>query len=234
MTEERTEKEVERERIAEEEQTEQLLRTEEYGVWSGFGHVLKAIVRPLFKLLFPFRVKGLENLPEDDRPLVVCCNHISMIDPVFLLLAQKKADVYFMGKAELFGNGFSAWLLGKNFGSFPVARGKGDTGALDRAEQLIAERKWMGIFPEGTRSKTGELGRFKSGASLIAAKTQAYVLPVAVTTKDQKVKLFRRVTVSFGEVLSPSALELDGEKPNLRGATRAMMAAVTSLMEDAR
>ena len=234
MADELTTKQAEQEQIAAEEQTERLSRAEEYGKWGTFGRVLKAIVRPLFHLLFPFSVKGKENIPADDRPLIVCCNHISMIDPVFLLFAQKQADIHFMGKEELFRSGFLAWLLGKQCGSFPVSRGKGDTNALARAEQLIVERKWMGIFPEGTRSKTGELGRFKSGASLIAAKTQAYVLPVAVTTKNQKVKAFRRVTVSFGAPLSPAELELNGEKPNLRVATRAMTAAVQALMEDAK
>ena len=233
MTEEQTTKEEQREQIAAQETAERVRRAEEYGKWGRFGHILKAIIRPIVRLIFPYRVTGLQHLPADDRPLIVCCNHISMVDPVFLLLAQKRADIYFMGKAELFRSEFSAWLLGKQFGSFPVSRGKGDMHALDRAEQLIAERKWMGIFPEGTRSKTGELGRFKSGAALLAAKTQAYVLPVAVTTKNQKVKAFRRVTVSFGEPLSPAELELVGEKPNLRVATRAMTAAVAALMEDA-
>lgn len=234
MADELTTKEAEREKAADEELSERLSRAEEYGKWSKFGHVLKAIIRPLFHLLFPFKVKGRENIPTDDRPLIVCCNHISMVDPVFLLLAQKQEDIYFMGKEELFRSGFLAWLLGKQWGSFPVSRGKGDMNALALAEQLIAERKWMGIFPEGTRSKTGELGRFKSGAALLAAKTQAYVLPVSVTTKNQKVKAFRRVTVSFGAPLSPTELELCGEKPNLRVATRAMTAAVSALMEDAK
>ncbi len=234
MTDELTPAEKERESLSAEEQGEEFSRAEEYGKWGKFGRVLKAIVRPLFRLLFPFTVRGTENIPTDDRPLIVCCNHISMIDPVFLLFAQKQADIYFMGKEELFRSDVLAWLLGKQCGSFPVSRGKGDTNALARAEQLIAERKWMGIFPEGTRSKTGELGRFKSGAALIAAKTQAYVLPVSVTTQDQKVKAFRRVTVSFGAPLSPADLQLDGEKPNLRVATRAMTAAVESLMEAAK
>ncbi len=228
---ERLPDETEREHIERQEKEDRLRRAKEYGVWRKVGYTLKAILRPLFRLLFPFQVKGLENLPTDDRPLMVCSNHISMLDPVFLLYAQKRADVFFMAKSELFRFGFLAWLLGKQCGAFPVARGKGDTGAIDRAQQLIAERKWVGIFPEGTRSKTGELGRFKSGAALIAAQTQAHVLPVAVTAKDQKVKLFRRVTVSFGAPLSPEELELAGEKPNLRVATRAMTAAVQTLME---
>ena len=233
MADEWMSKEEEREQIAAAEQEARLSRAEVYGRWGKFGKFLKAVVRPLFCFLFPFRVKGLEHLPDDHRPLIVCCNHISMLDPVFLLFSQKRADIHFMGKEELFRSGVAAWLLGKQCGSFPIARGSRDTGALEFAERLVTERKWMGIFPEGTRSKTGKLGHFKSGAALIAARTQAYVLPVAVTTKRQKVKPFRRVTVSFGEPLSPAALELTGEKPNLRVATRAMTAAVESLMEAA-
>ncbi|MBR3289892.1 MAG: 1-acyl-sn-glycerol-3-phosphate acyltransferase [Clostridia bacterium] len=195
--------------------------------------VAKRIVYPFLQLLFPYRVIGRENIPPaGSGGLILCCNHISLADPLFLMIGQKR-HVFFMGKEELFRHRLAAWFF-RQVGVFSVSRGKGDTGALDEAEHILREGEIMGIFPEGTRSKTGELLRFKSGAAVLAAKTQMPVLPACVMTKNQKVKPFRRTTVVFGTPLSPEALSLTGEKPNLRAATRTMMAAVQTLMEDNR
>lgn len=198
-----------------------------------FGRFLIAFFKPLVKLLFPFTVHGRENIPAEcsGTPVILCCNHISIIDPVFLEMGQKR-HVYFMAKAELFQNRLARWFFGKQLGAFPVKRGAGDTGALDTAERIVREGKIMGIFPEGTRSKDGSLGRAKSGAALIAAQTGAYVLPVSIRSKDQKVRLFRRTALRFGELLSPEELHLSGEKPDLRYASRLIMQRIGELMEE--
>lgn len=128
---------------------------------------LLTFFKPLFWLLFPYKVIGRENVPPegDPTPLMLCPNHISDIDPVFVLMAMKR-HVYYMAKAELFRNKLAAWFVGMKFGAFPVKRGAGDTGAIDTAKQIVESGKVLGIFPEGTRSKDGKLGRAKSGAAL--------------------------------------------------------------------
>ena len=195
--------------------------------------VCKKLVVPIVRVLFPYRIIGRENIPPaGSGGLILCCNHISMFDPVWLLIGQKR-HIFFMGKEEAFRKRLPAWIL-RQVGAFPVSRGKGDTGALDEAEHILRQGEVMGIFPEGTRSKTGELLRFKSGTMVLAAKTQTPVLPVCIVTKNQKVKPFRRTTVVFGEVLTPEALSLTGESPNLRAGTRTLMAAVQKLMEEHR
>ena len=195
--------------------------------------VCKKLVVPIVRVLFPYRIIGRENIPPaGSGGLILCCNHISMFDPVWLLIGQKR-HIFFMGKEEAFRKRLPAWIL-RHVGAFPGSRGKGDTGALDEAEHILRQGEVMGIFPEGTRSKTGELLRFKSGTMVLAAKTQTPVLPVCIVTKNQKVKPFRRTTVVFGEVLTPEALSLTGESPNLRAGTRTLMAAVQKLMEEHR
>lgn len=121
----------------------------------------------------------------------------------------QKRHVYFMAKEEIFKNRLSAWLFGKQLGAFPVKRGAGDTGALDTARAIVGDGRLLGIFPEGTRSRDGQLGRAKSGAALIAAQTGASILPVAIVTKNQKVKPFRRSRDVFGQPLTPAELHLD-------------------------
>lgn len=195
---------------------------------------LLAFFKPLFWLLFPYKAEGKENLPlpDDGRPMMICANHISDIDPVFLLMAQKR-HIYYMAKAELFSMGIARWFFGKKFGAFPVKRGTGDTSAIDTSERIVKEGKLLGIFPEGTRSKDGKLGRAKSGAALIASRTGSWVIPVAIQAKDQKVRLFHRTTIRFGVPLSPEELHLENpEHPDLRYASRLIMERIAGMMEE--
>lgn len=197
------------------------------------GRVLLTILRPIIYLLFPYKMIGRNNIPSDDQPYVVCCNHISMVDPVFLLLAFKR-PVYFMAKEELFKNRFAGWFWRTFFGVFPVGRGKGDSGAVTTSIDILENGGLLGIFPEGTRSKDGTLGPAKSGTALIVAKTQALVFPCAVFAKNGRVRLFHKTTVVFGAPLTPADLHLDGEKPDLRFASRTLMATIGGLIEENR
>ena len=196
------------------------------------GRSLFRILRPIILFGMRVRIIGRENFPSDDTPLVLCCNHISNWDPILLEIAHPERHIYFMAKAELFCNRLFTWFLGKQLGAFPVHRGKGDMGAIHTAKRLVDERKVMGIFPEGTRSKDGTLLRPKSGAALIVAQTGAYVLPTAVVTRGQKVRPFQKITVVYGKPLSPEELHLDDlEHPDIRYATRLIMKTIGELIE---
>ncbi len=195
------------------------------------GRALLVIFRPLIFLLFPYKLIGRELIPKDCRPLVLCCNHISMIDPVFLLLGCRR-PIFFMGKEELFHNRLLAWFLRELFGVFSVSRGKGDSGAIEKAMSIVRKGNVMGIFPEGTRSKDGTLGRAKSGAALIISQTGADMLPCAVFSKTGHVRMFRKTTVVYGKTMTPQQLHLDGEKPELRYASRKIMNAISGLIEE--
>lgn len=198
------------------------------------GRFLIRLLWPAVRVLMRLKVVGQEHLPPVGEKIVLCCNHISNWDPILLVIAQPKRHIHFMAKAELFKNPVFAWLLGKQFGAFAVHRGTGDTNALATAEDIVAEGKIMGIFPEGTRSKDGTLLRAKSGASLIVAQTGATVLPVAVVAKNQKVRMFRRNLVVYGAPLTPADLHLDGEKPDIRYASRKLMEVIGGLIEEHR
>ena len=201
-----------------------------------FARFLLWLFHPLYWFLFPFKAYGKENIPAqspDDRT-ILCCNHISEMDPVYLEMCQKR-HVFFMAKAELFRGRFSRWFIGRLFGAFPVERGKGDTGALDKAEEIVKSGRLLGIFPEGTRSRDGQLGRAKSGAALIAARTGANILPVCIVAKDQKVRLFHRAKVIFGKPMTPQELHLDDpEHPDLRFASRVLMQRIGEMIDQAK
>ncbi len=124
-----------------------------------------------------YRIKGLENLPSEG-PVIVACNHLSLWDPIIVGCTMNR-PVYFMAKEEL----FELPVLGKllpELGAFPVKRGQGDIGAIRKSIAVLKEGKVLGIFPEGTRSKSGELQEALSGIVLIMEKSKAPVLPVKV------------------------------------------------------
>ena len=184
---------------------------------------LKALVWPFVIPFHPCTLVGEENIPKEGK-LILCCNHLSNWDPVLLLLKQPR-NIAFMSKEELFRFKPLGAIL-RVFHAFPVARGKGDTGALDNAVKAVEQGEILGIFPEGTRSKDGKLLRFKSGAALIAARTGATVIPCGI---DRPIKAFRRATITIGQPITPEELQLTGDTPNLRHATRLMRERVQAL-----
>ena len=186
---------------------------------------------PLFKLLFHYRVKGKENLPKDGA-FIVCPNHLSNADPMLVSVTQKR-QIYYMAKAELFKNPFASAVI-RELGAFPVDRGAGDGKAINTAEEVVKDGRLLGIFIEGTRSKTGEFLRPKSGAAVVAFQTKTPVVPVCVTPKNKKIKLFQRVTISWGKPLSLEELGLiSGSPAELRNASRRIMDEIKKLREEA-
>ena len=121
----------------------------------------------VFRIVFNFKVQDREYLTAyktNGRPFVVCVNHLSMIDPVFVVMAYgvgKKMSI--MGKAELFRVPVLKTLL-KWVGCFPVERGTADNSALERGIEDVKSGRGMMIFPEGTRGDRDEMQKVKSGA----------------------------------------------------------------------
>ena len=107
----------------------------------------------LVKLLFFMKIEGRENIPKD-RNCILMGNHQCLLDPVTLALCVPDREIHFMGKKELFENKFLGWAFRQVHG-FPVDRGNMDMTAIRTAMGVLKEGETLGIFPEGTRSKTG-------------------------------------------------------------------------------
>lgn len=191
----------------------------------------KAIVPALVGL--PWRckvVKGKDNIPEEGR-FVVCCNHISLMDP-FVVAAYQKRQIHYMAKQELFNNPFMNWIC-RNLGAFPIKRGASDTNSINEAFELLENEEVLGIFPEGTRSKDGELLKAKSGAAMIAFRENAPVVPAAVYAKDGKVGLFGKIYIAFGEPVTMKQLGMStGNIKELRDASKNLMGEIAKLRQE--
>lgn len=143
---------------------------------------LQTIFPPLFRWLFSLQVVGAENLPKTGGA-IIASNHISLWDPPLLGTALPR-PIHFMAKQELFENPVLAWVI-KQLNAFPVQRGSADRVAIRKALALLEQQKIVGIFPEGTRSKTGELGMPEPGMALIAAKAGVPIVPTAIFGTNQ-------------------------------------------------
>ena len=169
----------------------------------------------IWHALYRFRVVGRRNLPKREPGVpgsVIICNHLSLQDVIFLVLARfrwPKAVV--MAKAELFAIHPVLSALFRSWGAVPVSRGKGDMETVDKVVEAVKNGQDLLIFPEGTRSKTGEMGPLKSGAFLIAARAGAQVVPCRVLYQSGMPRLFGKVRMVIGTPLSMKELGLAGE-----------------------
>ncbi len=145
-----------------------------------FYRIIKATVKPFFMFFCGVRRIDKEAFKYDGK-MIVISNHLSNWDPVFMHLAVKP-KVRFMAKKELFKNFFLRWII-TGFGAFPVDRGRGDMSSIKSAFKLLKNGETLGMFPEGTRSKSGEIIAFHPGVAMIALRTDTKVLPIYVSKK---------------------------------------------------
>lgn len=194
-----------------------------------FYKVAKGFCRFFTRIIFPYRVENGNSIP-DGFACVVCSNHISNLDPVFLNITQSRL-LHFMAKQELFKNKFFAGLISR-LGAFPVNRGSDGGKAINKAGELLSSGECIGIFIEGTRSKTGKLGRGHMGALMIARDAGVPVVPCCITPKKTFVKPFRRTKITFGEPLTMEQLGIvSDDNRQLRDGTRLLMEKIGEMRE---
>ncbi|MDF2839346.1 MAG: 1-acyl-sn-glycerol-3-phosphate acyltransferase [Clostridia bacterium] len=154
--------------------------------------IVRGILKPIFFLFYNVKVEGKHNLPAGG-PLLICANHTNAIDPIILAISLPY-KMHSMAKVELFKNKFFGAFL-RNIGVFPVKRGEADMKSIKTCLKLLKENKIMGMFPEGTRNKTGEL-KAEPGVAMIAIRSNSPVLPIAIISNY---KFFSRTIVRIGK-----------------------------------
>lgn len=167
-------------------------------------YVIVFLVRIAMHIWYNLHIEGKENIPKG-QSFVYASNHRSYADPVLVTLAGR-GRFSFMAKTELFEKKLFGWLI-RSLGAFPVERGKGDMEAIDRAIENVQTGTNLLIFPEGTRSKDGRVGRGKTGVALIAAKAGVDVIPVGITFTG-KLHFRSKIIVRVGKPIPAGTLAL--------------------------
>ncbi len=183
----------------------------------------KFLVSTIFYPLYRVKVIGKENFPEEGGVLL-CTNHIDNLDPPVVGMTCPRT-VHFMAKEELFNAPILKTILPK-VQAFPVKRGMSDREAFRTALKLLRGGKVVGMFPEGTRSKTGELGKGLAGAGFFALKGDADVMPCAIIGPY---KPFRTLQVVYGKPIEMAPYR--ERKASAEEVTEVIMNEIRTLLE---
>ena len=168
--------------------------------------VLKAVLTPIFFVLFRVKVEGRENIPKHG-PAVLAANHQSFCDSFFIPLVVRR-KVTFLAKAEYFDSWKTAWFF-HAAGQIPIRRGGGKrvgAGARDGPQRRPGKGALLGLYPEGTRTLDQYVHKGRTGVTRLSRECGVPVIPVGVigTVEVQPVNAkfmrpFKTVTIRFGE-----------------------------------
>ncbi len=170
--------------------------------------VAKAVITPLFRASWKFDVQGLEHVP-DTGGAILCPNHTSVLDSFFVPAVLPRRVTY-VGKAEYMDD----WKTRKLFpalGMIPIDREGGDAAerALATAQRILESGQLFGIYPEGTRSRNGDLHRGHTGPARLALRANVPIIPIGISGAREVMppdarfpKLRMPVTIKFGRPIS--------------------------------
>jgi len=188
-------------------------------------HFGVTLFKLIFRIIFRGSIKG--TLPRGG--VIVCANHLSNLDPPILGSLSSK-PIHFMAKKELFENPLFGWL-NRALNAFPVNRSFFDRKAFRYAIKLSGSGKNIGVFPEGTRNKSGtdKIGPIKRGATYLIYHTDAPVIPVIISGSNHWKKL-KRLQITIGK-----AIDLPERKmPYTRETAESMCRKIKSGLEKTR
>ncbi|HWV24370.1 MAG TPA: lysophospholipid acyltransferase family protein [Thermomicrobiales bacterium] len=202
---------------------------------------LRWVLYGLAKILTRMDVRGTQNVPKEGGCIIVA-NHLHNLDPVLISIACPR-PLHYMAKVEL----MEVPVLGRILrwgGAFPINRGKMDRAAIKRAHATVQQGVALGMFPEGTRSRSMKIERVLPGAGLIAIQDKITIVPAAITGSERLPfngnKQHRRgtampnpghkgVRITFGEpFLIPD--EIDGKRTNSAAAIDYIMRRVADML----
>lgn len=176
--------------------------------------VLRHIARVIFIAAFGLRVFHRRRLPREGGVLVVS-NHQSYLDPVLGPVGMKR-PFHPMARQSLFRFGPFRWLI-RSLHAFPVKRGRADVGAIKEALRRLKRGRVVLMFPEGTRTRDGSIGRLLPGPVAVAARAGVSMVPMVVDgayeawPRAQPVPLPHPIRVAFGEPIEVT--KADAEHP---------------------
>lgn len=178
------------------------------------------VVFAVFRVLYRFRREGADNVPGTGAALLVS-NHVSHFDPPIIGLGCVHRPYHPIARESLFRNRFFGWLI-RTLGAIPLRDNQGDLGAIRVAIEALNRGEMVCVFPEGSRSRDGELQPFKRGVTVLLKRSACPVIPVAIDgahdvwPRARKFpKLTGRIRIRFGAPIPHDDLLRDGEEKAL-------------------
>ena len=178
-------------------------------------YIVSFFARVMFREIFDGNVYGDNNVPRKG-PCIIACNHLSFFDPPFIGGVITHRKVFSLARSTLFAGGFKNWLF-HSINCIPLDRDSGDIAAIRMTLKLLGKGKCVMMYPEGTRSADGSLGKAHAGIGLLAHKSRVPIIPCRIFGTFEimpKGKKFfdwnRCANIVFGKPLMPDEYLLDG------------------------
>jgi 1-acyl-sn-glycerol-3-phosphate acyltransferase len=192
----------------------------------------RSLINLALKVLRGLERQGKENIPKKGG-ILIASNHIDVYDPPIIGCASPR-ELYYLAKSELFKNPIFGWIL-KKYNSIPISRGSFDRKGLIKALEILREGKALLIFPEGTRSKDGNLQELKFGVAKLALEAEVPIVPAYLDYSDNWLKAFfqrRKVKIKFGSPIDRENLSrIPKNKEGYLRITREIILSIKALKE---
>jgi len=175
----------------------------------AFYRFCRMMCRVVFSPCFCVRVYGREHVPRTGGVLLVS-NHQSFLDPMLVGLGVER-QLRFLARESLFRTWPFGWLI-RTVGAVPLRREGVGVSGIRASLGILAAGEALLVFPEGTRTRDGQVGRLQRGLGLLAAKANVPVVPVAVHgafeawPRTQKLFRLRPIRVGFGPAVEPEQI----------------------------
>lgn len=173
--------------------------------------IARFFLKIFFRLLFKFKIYGRENIPRLG-PVTLISNHQTFLDPPFCATFIKRT-IIFLARDTLWKNPILGMMI-TSYKAIPVRRGEADVAAMKAVIKKLKEGRVVCLFPEATRSHDGKISALKPGFSLLCKRGGATIVPVVIDggfecwPRNKKIfSLFKKITVSYGEAISPEAIK---------------------------
>lgn len=186
----------------------------------------------LVGILRGMEVRGTENIPSRGAALIAC-NHVAYFDPPLIGSASPR-EFYYMAKKELFENSLLGWLIDK-YNAIPISRGSFDREGILKATEVLKKGNALLVFPEGTRSKDGDLKEPKLGVAKLALETGSPIVPACIDYPGTWLKAFflrKKIRVRFGSLIKAEEISsLPKNKDGYSELTHQIMQRIKDLRE---
>lgn len=196
---------------------------------------LARIVRFLLHTLTRTEYVGLENVPREG-PLLITLNHLSQVDTPLLMAQPARPDITALVTDKYQQFWFMRWFVNTAEGIW-IDRDRADFGAFRSGTEALKAGFALGIAPEGTRSKDAKLQAGKPGVVLLAMKSSAPIIPVAITGTEiafHEIFRLRRpvIKVRFGKPFTLPPLDRDNREAALQRMTDEIMCRIAVMLPE--
>ena len=196
---------------------------------------LQRLVRFLIKHLTYTEFIYPENIPAEGA-VILATNHMSHMDTPVLFVNPRRPDITALVTTKYQEKPFIRWFTKVAEGIW-INRDIADFSAIRKASEVLAKGRALGIAPEGTRSQTGQMQEGKPGTVMLALKTGAPIVPVALTgTEDALEKLMHlrrpHITATFGEPFTLPEFQLHHRSEVLQRWTGILMRKIAAMLPE--